>query len=172
MKVRRIRCGSHHNPFHSQAFSASQWFNPNPHLRACFIPQPRPGFMPVQGLFPPRSILVSSTMIPPMPLFRSPSSNPEGPMAGQPDLDFEVLLRAKIRIRSLVLPAELTGPFCRFSLLQVLSSFDRAPDSSAASAPDLFCFRRSTGLQRLHSRRGGVIRRNDCRPARAFSPSN
>lgn len=71
-------------------------------------------------------------MIPPLPLFRSPSSNPEGTMAGPSDLDFEVLLRAKIRIRSLVLPAELTVPLCRFLLLQVLSSFDRATDSPEA----------------------------------------
>jgi hypothetical protein len=41
-----------HTMFRPQTFSASRRFAPAPTPRACFIPQPRPGFYPSRG-FPP-----------------------------------------------------------------------------------------------------------------------
>jgi hypothetical protein len=47
--------------FRPQVFSTSRRLAPPPALRACFIPQPRPGFS-VQGFLPLRSASVSSTV--------------------------------------------------------------------------------------------------------------
>jgi len=41
--------------FRPQAFAASRRFSPRSGFEACFILEPRPGFVPVQGLLAPRS---------------------------------------------------------------------------------------------------------------------
>jgi len=86
--------GSVHRPrgipslasFRPQAFSASRRFAPLPGSGACFIPEPRPGRAPVQGLLSPRSAPASSAGAAPLPLTRpvlggsrDPSSTPIAP---------------------------------------------------------------------------------------------
>jgi len=60
--------GSSQSPatFRPQVFSTSRRFAPPPASRACFIPQPRPGFS-VQGLLPLRSATDSSPATASMP---------------------------------------------------------------------------------------------------------
>jgi hypothetical protein len=55
-------CGISQFPatFRPQVFATSRRLAPPPASRACFIPQPRPGFS-VQGFLPLRSVTISST---------------------------------------------------------------------------------------------------------------
>jgi hypothetical protein len=65
-----------------QRFSRSRRLTPPRALRACFIPQPRPGFT-LQGLSPPPSRLVSSTSRSLMSLARVTSWRVAPPMPDQ-----------------------------------------------------------------------------------------
>jgi hypothetical protein len=56
--------------FRPQAFATSRRLPPPPASRACFIPQPRPGF-PYRGLVPTRSRAGSSPARAPLPLSRA-----------------------------------------------------------------------------------------------------
>jgi hypothetical protein len=57
--------------FRSQAFSASQRLAPNPVLRACCIPQSRPGFRPFRGFSRLAASLAHRQLVPPSRWFPS-----------------------------------------------------------------------------------------------------
>jgi len=61
--------------FRPQVFSTSRRLSPPPALRACFIPQPRPGHLLVQGLsFSAQPLLPHRKRAAPLPLFAGPLS--------------------------------------------------------------------------------------------------
>jgi len=80
-QVESTRCRASQNPtsVRPQRFSRSRRFAPPLALRACFIPQPRPGFT-LQGLSPLPSRLASSTSRSLMSLARITSRRVAPPM--------------------------------------------------------------------------------------------
>jgi hypothetical protein len=80
--------------FRPQAFSTSRRLSPHPGSRACFIPQPRQGFLTVLGLLPSHSLTLFLKLLAPLPLLSdSLSVRRRTPRTGS--RDFEALLRAK-----------------------------------------------------------------------------
>jgi hypothetical protein len=80
--------------FRPRVFATSRRFAPPPASRACFIPQPRPGFS-VQGILPLRSVPVSSTATASMPFaVRALTGCPAATPARR---DFEALLCRAMR---------------------------------------------------------------------------
>jgi hypothetical protein len=80
--------------FRPQVFSTSRRLAPPPALRACFIPQPRPGFS-VQGFLPLRSIDGSSPPTASMPFAARALTG--CPAAMRVRRDFEALLHGTMR---------------------------------------------------------------------------
>jgi len=92
------RCGNSQPPatLRPQVFSTSRRLAPSSNSRACFIPQPRPGFvLAVQGLLPIRSgpRLVAG----PCPHAVGPSALTGDPAATREALDFEALFCGAMR---------------------------------------------------------------------------
>lgn len=102
-----------------QVFSTSRRFAPRSGLRACFIPQPRSGFMPVQGLLPLSSHPSSSEGTYPHAVITPPTRRPK-PTATRDARDFEVFIRREMRCSGLVLPAPSLAPLFRFWLPRAL----------------------------------------------------
>jgi hypothetical protein len=82
--------------FRPQVFATSRRFTPHPGSRACFIPQPRQGFLTVQGLLPSPGRTLFRKPVAPLPLLLDPLSVRRRTPRIRP-LDFEALLRAKMR---------------------------------------------------------------------------
>jgi hypothetical protein len=94
--------------FRPQAFSASRRLAPPPASRACFIPQPRPGFS-VQGFLSLRSATGSSPATASMPF--SVRALTGCPAATRVRRDFEALLHEVMRsIRFGVYPCPMSLP--------------------------------------------------------------
>ena len=89
-------CGISQSPatFRPQVFSTSRRLAPPPASRACFIPQPRPGFS-VQGLLPLRSVTISSTATASLPFVVRTLTG--CPAAVPTRRDFEALLHGAMR---------------------------------------------------------------------------
>jgi hypothetical protein len=81
--------------FRPRAFSAPRRLSPPPASRACFIPQPRPGFVSVQGFLPTRSgqRLVTAACLRAVRL-RALTGKPAAMRAS---VDFEALLHESMR---------------------------------------------------------------------------
>lgn len=82
--------------FRPQAFATSRRFSPHPGSRACFIPQPRQGFLTVQGLLSSHSRAPFRKLLATLPLLLDSLSIRRRRPRIKP-LDFEALLRVKQR---------------------------------------------------------------------------
>jgi hypothetical protein len=81
--------------FRPRAFSAPRRLAPRTASRACFIPQPRPGFIRVQGLLPRCSQAFSSKVVP--PCRSSPNPHPLTRVARSDLAGSEALLHTETR---------------------------------------------------------------------------